>query len=76
MGQSLRYSHNPERQGEKPLLPGLKTLVCRDWESNPRHPAHELDALTTRQQRFQQTGGVADPVDRGLQTLERTGSLR
>ena len=34
--------------GEKPLLPVLKTLVCRGRGSNPRLPAHKADALTTR----------------------------
>ena len=48
-GQSYFYSHNPERQGIKPLLPVLKTLVHRGRGSNPRPPANETDALTTRQ---------------------------
>ena len=47
-GQSLYYSHrtNPERQGEKPQLPVLKTLLCRSRGSNPP-PTHEADTLTT-----------------------------
>ena len=46
-GRSKCYSHNPERQGGKPLLPVLETLVCRGRGSNLRPPAHEADALTT-----------------------------
>ena len=38
---------NPERQGGKPLLV-FKTLICCGRGSNPRPPAHEVDALTTR----------------------------
>ena len=29
LGQLYCYSHNPERQAGKPLLPVLNTLVCR-----------------------------------------------
>ena len=47
-GQSKCYSHNSEHQGGKPLLPVLKTLVCRSRKSNPRPPAHKANALTTR----------------------------
>ena len=50
-GKSWCYTHNPERQGGKPLLPVLKTLVCRGWGSNPRPPAHLADAVTTRPMR-------------------------
>ena len=32
-GQLLCYSHKPERQGEKPLLPVLKTLAGLDLGS-------------------------------------------
>ena len=42
------YSYNPERQGGKPLLSVLKTLICRGRGSNPRPPTHEADTLTTR----------------------------
>ena len=45
-GQSYSYSYNPERREGKPLLPVLKTLVCRCRWSNPRPPAHEADALS------------------------------
>ena len=45
-GQSHCYSNNPEHQRGEPLLPVLKTLVCRGRGSNPRPPAHEADALT------------------------------
>ena len=51
MGQSWCYSHNPEGQEGKPLLPVLKTMVCRGQGLNPRAPAHEADSLTTRRPR-------------------------
>ena len=44
-------STEPERQGEKPLRPVLKTLVCRGRDSKPRPPAQEADAQTTRTHR-------------------------
>ena len=52
VGESYCYSHNPDRQGENPLLPVLKKLVCRGQESNSRPPAHEADALTNRPPRW------------------------
>ena len=47
-GQLYCYSNNPKHQGGKPLLPALKTLVCGGRGSNPQHPAHKADTLTTR----------------------------
>ena len=38
---------------------GLKTLVCRGRESNPRPPAHEADALTTRPPRRSYSDRIA-----------------
>ena len=38
-----------------PLLRGLKTLVCHSRGSNPRPPAHEPNALTTRSLRRSRT---------------------
>ena len=52
VGQSQCYSHNPDRQSGKPLLPVLRTLICRSWGSNVGPPAHEADALTTRPPRW------------------------
>ena len=46
--KSYYCSHNPEQQGGKPLLPVLKTLVCRSQGANPRPPAPLVDTLTTR----------------------------
>ena len=36
ISKSSSYSHNPERQVGKPLLPVLRTLVCCGRGSNPR----------------------------------------
>ena len=37
-----------DANGERPRLPVFKTLVCRGRGSNPRPPAHEADAVTTK----------------------------
>ena len=47
-GQLYCYSHNPERQGGKPLLPILKTLVPCGLGLNPQTSTHEADTLPTR----------------------------
>ena len=49
-GQSWCYSHDPERQGKKQLLPVLKNLVGRGRGLNPRPipPVHEADDKAIR----------------------------
>ena len=60
-------------------IQGLTMLARCDNVSNvSRAFGYHRNTIIRLRPRFQQTGGVADrcrPVDRGLQTLERTGSL-
>ena len=62
------------------LIQSLKLLARGDNVSNvSRAFGCHRNTIIRLRQRFQLTAGVADrrsPVDRGLQTLERTGSLR
>ena len=50
--RSWCYSHNPECQRGKPLLPILKSLVCGGLESNPRPERERVWDVMPYQQYF------------------------
>ena len=75
-----RLSLNMSRLNQNQPIQALTMLAPGDNVSNVSRAfgCHKNTIIRLRQ-RFQQTDGVADrrrPVDQGLQTLERTGSLR
>ena len=77
---SQRLSLSMPRLNQNQRIKALTMLARDDNVSNvSRAFGCHRNTIIRLRQRFQQTGGVADrrrPVDQGLQTLERTGSLR
>ena len=73
---SQHLSLNMPRLNQNQQIQALTMLPRGDNVSNvSRAFSCHRSTIIWLHQRFQQIGGVADPVDRGLQTLERTGSL-
>ena len=68
------------RLNQNQRIQALTMLACGDNVSNvSRAFGCHRNTIIRLRQRFQQTGGwqvAVDLVDRGLQTLERTGSLQ
>ena len=77
---SQRLSLNMLRPNQNQRIQALTMLARGDNVSNvSRAFGCHRNTIIRLRQHFQQTGGwqiAVDPVDRGLQTLKRTGSLR